>query len=207
MRFALLSALALAACDGVPGLQDKAGLTARGAVPSAPSCAACHPYPLDDINHYYHLALQGNSFVAGAEHPNTCLDCHFGALLHFSYAGGGTARYRPLPAGRKADTARGAGLAAEVDSLIRAYADRNERVPWRTGPAHLNGTVDIALSPEVATDSLRGYAPADLSCSAVACHKTPGARYRWRSPGFTDCPSRDGRDPTCGEVPGKSGPP
>jgi len=46
------------------------------------------------------------------------------------------------------------------------------------------------------------YKPRDLSCSAITCHNTRAATYRFMDPrrGFSNCPSLDGMDPTCNET-------
>ncbi len=201
-----LSGLFFSGCDSVPGLEADASLTARDAAhaPSAPDCASCHKYPLSDINHYYHLSLANPPDSQVLERPTTCLDCHFNSTRHFSFSAGGQSRFRPLPTLFAVDTSRGAGVAEEIDSLIRTYARAGKTVPWRTGPLHLNGTVDVTLAPDnVAAPTLpsAAYRPRDFSCSAVSCHKAPAALYRWRTLGFSDCPSKDRNDITCGEIP------
>jgi hypothetical protein len=161
----------------------------------------------------------------------TCLDCHFNSIKHFPFTRQDTVwadsqgrelpmhgspsdvvlrtrevpEYRPIPASGPADTARGRLLAAEIDSLIQRYARAGKPVPWRTGFLHLNGSVDVTFPPDLVSfpESLAtAYRPRDFSCSAIACHKKPAAVYRWKSSrGFGNCPSFDGMDPTCSEIP------
>jgi hypothetical protein len=168
----------------------------------------------------------------------TCMDCHFNSIRHFAYVHSDTVwedingvelmehtsptdkvrsvanypGYRPIPTTGSADTTRGRFLAAEIDSLIFRYARAGQMVHWRTGYAHDNGSVDVAFPPNDVTspDSLNAaYKPRDLSCSAITCHNTRSAVYRWMSPrtGFSNCPSLDGFDPTCNEIPVPAGQP
>jgi hypothetical protein len=160
----------------------------------------------------------------------TCLDCHFSSIKSFRYVHADTVwgdssgqeifqhtspkdivlkvtsyqGWRPLPSA-PVDTGRGRFLAADIDSMIFRYARAGKMVQWRTGPAHDNGVVDVAFAPNDVTspDSLAtAYKPHDLSCSAVTCHNTRAATYRFMSPrlGLSNCPSLDGNDPTCHET-------
>lgn len=160
----------------------------------------------------------------------TCLDCHYNSIRHFSYFHSDTSwtdaagedimqhtqptdkikaivtwqGFRPLGYG-PADTARGRFLAADIDSMIFQYARVGEMVQWRTGRMHDNGAVDVAFPPNDVTspESLAtAYKPKDLSCSAITCHNTRAATYRWMSPrlGLSNCPSLTGDDPTCFEI-------
>lgn len=163
----------------------------------------------------------------------TCMDCHFNSIQSFTFTHSDTVwgdadsnevfqhspgdivlrtttwrGWRPLPA-FPVDTTRGRFLAEEIDSLIFQYARAGKHMQWRTGPAHNNGVVDVAFAPNDVDppDSLAtAYKPRDLSCSAMTCHNTRSATYRFMDPvkGFSNCPSLDGNDPTCNEV--SSGP-
>lgn len=160
----------------------------------------------------------------------TCLDCHYNSIQSFAFTHSDTVwgdangnellqhtsptdivlktttwrGWRPLPL-MPVDTALGRFLAADIDSMIFRYARLGQMVQWRTGPAHDNGVVDVAFAPNDVTspDSLAtAYKPRDLSCSAIACHNTRAATYRFMSPrlGLSNCPSLDGNDPTCHET-------
>jgi hypothetical protein len=213
-----IMALLLAACDPLPGLQaDPALASSRASTPPAsPDCSSCHAYPLRDINHRFHLVLaDAKRFRQGQpdfQYQTTCLDCHFNSIRHFSFSRSDTTLgiakgtvFTPVPANGPADTTRGQALAVEIDSMIAAYARAGKMAQWRTGFRHFNGRVDVALSPGDLSDpeSSVAYNPRDFSCSTVECHKQPQAVYRWMSKGkgFSACPSFDGNDPTCGEVP------
>ncbi len=161
----------------------------------------------------------------------TCMDCHFNSIRHFKFSHSDTVwmtkdsielvqhtsstdlvksiqnytGYRPLGY-FAADTARGRFLAEEIDTMIFRAARLGEMVQWRTGWAHDNGVVDVSFPPNDVTspDSLTtAYKPKDLSCSAMTCHNTRTAVYRWMSPrrGISNCPSLTGKDPTCNEFP------
>jgi hypothetical protein len=224
------------ACDPMPKLApDTAALTAStpGAVPAAPDCASCHAYPLHDINHQYHLISanvnRNNLTFPQLNNVTTCMDCHFNSIRSFTFPHSDTVWFdsngievfqhtdkdtphvtvwrgwRPLPQ-FPVDTARGRFLAQDIDSLIFRYARQSKHVPWRTGRAHDNGVVDVAMAPNDVTspDSLStAYKPRDFSCSAVACHNQPAATYRFMDPsrGLSNCPSLNGADPTCNEFP------
>ena len=226
----------LSACDPMPKLApDNATLMARapGTMPGSPDCASCHAYPLHDINHQYHLISanvnQNNLTFPQLNNVTTCMDCHFNSIQHFTFLHNDTTWFdsngievfqhtdkdtahvtvwrgwRPLPQ-FPVDTTRGRFLAQENDSLIFRYARIPKHVPWRTGPLHDNGVVDVALAPNDVTspDSLAtAYKPRDFSCSAVACHNRPAATYRFMDPsrGLSNCPSLLGNDPTCNEFP------
>ncbi|MDB5051765.1 MAG: hypothetical protein JWO30_4836 [Fibrobacteres bacterium] len=159
----------------------------------------------------------------------TCLDCHYNSIKHYRFVHSDTVwadssgqelfqhtspsdvalrianypGYRPIPVTGAADTSRGRFLAADIDSMIFRFARAGKMVQWRTAYAHDNGKVDVAFAPNDVTspESLAtAYKPRDLSCSAVTCHNTRSATYRWMSPrlGLGNCPSLDGNDPTCG---------
>jgi hypothetical protein len=231
---ALLSLLG--ACNPLPKLApDNTALTARapGTVPGAPDCASCHAYPLHDINHQYHLISanvnQNNLTFPQLNNVTTCMDCHFNSIQHFTFLHSDTTWFdsngievfqhtdkdtahvttyqgwRPLPQ-FPVDTTRGRFLAQEIDSLIFRYARIPKHVPWRTGPLHDNGVVDVALAPNDVTSPASlatAYRPRDFSCSDVACHNRPAATYRFMDPsrGLSNCPSLLGNDPTCNEFP------
>ncbi len=160
----------------------------------------------------------------------TCLDCHMNSIRSFAFqhsdtvwvnANGDTLMQHTEPTDRPArittwngwrplpDTSfgipEGPQLAERIDSMIFRYARMGKDVRWRTSHAHDNGVVDVAFAPNDVTspDSLAtAYKPRDLSCSAVTCHNTRAATYRFMDPskGFSNCPSLDGMDPTCNET-------
>lgn len=160
----------------------------------------------------------------------TCMDCHFNSVRRFGYVHSDTTwmdadgvellqrtsptdrvmkidsypRWRPVPY-PGGDTLRGESLADDIDSLIFRKSRLGEVVSWMTSHAHQNGRVEVAFPPNDVTRpemASSAYRPADLSCSSVTCHTTREARYRWEDPsrGFSNCPSLDGNDPTCGET-------
>jgi hypothetical protein len=213
LLLSLLAMISASGCDSIPGLAADPALAASSgsSSPASPDCASCHAYPLHDINHYYHLvSADPKRYRQGQPAPEyaiTCLDCHFNSLQHFAYRPSDSEwAYRPIPTLGSSDTARGRALAGEIDSLIVRYARAGSMAQWRTGFRHWNGKVDVAFPPDNVTSSASlgtAYNPRDLSCSTVECHKKPAAVYRWMSPrrGFGNCPSFDGNDPTCSEIP------
>lgn len=181
--FALATAvLAVAGCDFVPKLSpDSALMAGKGAAPvEGPDCASCHPYPLSDVNHQYHLvAANVNRNNLGQPELNavtTCMDCHYNSIRHFGYVHADTTwmdsngtellehtspsdkikaiarypRFRPLPYGG-VDTTRGEVLADTLDSLIFRRARVGGMVQWMTSFAHENGELDIAFAPNDVT--------------------------------------------------------
>ncbi len=184
-----------------------------------------HQYHLVSAN-----VNRNNLGSPGLNGVTTCMDCHFSSVRRFGYVRSDTTwmdsngvelmghgspsdlvmkiesypLWRPVPY-PGADTLRGEPLADEIDSLIFRKARMGEVVSWMTAHAHQNGRVEVAFPPNDVTRpelASSAYRPADLSCSSIACHTWQEARYRWEDPfrGFSNCPSLDGKDPTCGET-------
>jgi hypothetical protein len=201
------------------------------AAPDCASCHAYPLHDVNHQYHLISANVNRNNLgQPELNNVTTCLDCHYNSIRAFRFThadtvwGDSTGQelfqhtspsdivlktttyqgWRPLP-DFAVDTARGRFLAADIDSLIFRYARGGKMVQWRTGRAHDNGTVDVAFAPNDVTspESLAtAYKPRDLSCSAITCHNTRAATYRFMSPalGLSNCPSLDGNDPTCNET-------
>jgi hypothetical protein len=192
----------LAACGEFKG--DTAVLTARSAAPmEGMDCAACHGYPLKDLNHDYHLfEAVGDRDLNG---PITCLDCHSQSLRSVSLVlldslfekpdgEKHSSLENPDPAARtpasKTDTVtyliRSLPL-FRVDTLrqnhpVTAPARSGAKPAFQeylTAMAHMNRKVDVVFDPRI-SDTARfqgqpaSYNPKQETCSAVACH--PGEK-------------------------------
>jgi hypothetical protein len=183
---------------------DTAVLTARSASPmEGLDCAACHGYPLKDLNHDYHLNdAVGNRDLNG---KITCLDCHSQSLRSvalvlldsvFEKPDGEQWKTleNPDPAARTTpslpDTVtyhiRSLPL-VDVDTLRQnhpvAAPGRAGAKPafqeFLTALAHMNDKVDVVFDPRISdTARFKGepasYNPKQETCSAVACH--PGEK-------------------------------
>jgi hypothetical protein len=69
---------------------DTAPLTSKNSnsTPAQPSCSSCHPYALNDVNHFWHLSAMADSLNQTHVRLNgtiTCMDCHFNSIQHFHY--------------------------------------------------------------------------------------------------------------------------
>lgn len=196
--------LALLAAAVLAGCLKKEELTARATGPaqvSGPSCSACHPYPLTDTNHTYHLFDAGivkkvNGFI-------TCIDCHATALAFRTVS-------RPDSIFTDPIGNEWSSLDFPNDAEIRKYAltrvdtvvqDQPIPAPVREGEkplyeeyvtslAHMNGKVDVVFNPRVTdlnlyedTSKYHGakpeWMPEKETCSAVACHPAVDTPY-WR---------------------------
>lgn len=208
-----------------------AATDANPAAPDCASCHAYPLHDVNHNYHLMSANVNRNNLgQPELNNVTTCMDCHFNSIRGFGYTHSDTVwadsagqelmqhtspsdivlrvtnypGWRPLTTA-PADTGRGRFLAEEIDSLIFRYARAGRMVQWRTGRAHDNGIVDVAFPPNdvTAPESLAtAYKPRDLSCSAVTCHNTRAATYRWMSlrRGLSNCPSLDGNDPTCQET-------
>lgn len=214
-----------------PVLLSSTGSAAPTAGPDCSSCHAYPLHDVNHNYHLMSANVNRNNLgQPELNNVTTCLDCHFNSIRHFSFVHSDTfwtdaagedimqhtqptdrikevldwPGYRPLGyAG--ADTSRGRFLAAEIDSMIFRYARAGKMVQWRTARAHDNGIVDVSFPPNDVTGPellAKAYNPKDLSCSAITCHNTRAATYRWMSPrlGLSNCPSLSGDDPTCFEI-------
>jgi hypothetical protein len=187
---------ALAFCIGCAA--DKAELTETTLAPqTAPNCASCHAYPPRDTNHVYHLFHVEGTITNNR--PITCLHCHNKAMIGrdlrlvdsiFVDSNGNEFHaldFPDIPEIRAYPLAR-------VDTLIQnrpvnvasgsgSVSDLQE---WMTGYAHMNGVVDVDFDKTSIDTALFGgqaafYHPEKLTCSAMACHPSPGD-YRWAIP-------------------------
>lgn len=188
------SSLWLSSCDKLDG--DPAELTARSAAPAAaPDCASCHGYPLQDLNHDYHLFRAGGNRDLNGD--ITCLDCHSRSLHAVAvvlfdtlYETPEGEKYGTVDFPNANDTTKGKPSfvirslpLVEIDTL-----HRNRPVPLGARPgskplfqeyvtalAHMNRVVDVDFDSRN-SDTLRfrgqkaAYNPAQETCSAVACH-------------------------------------
>jgi len=189
----LAALLLLGGCQG-----DKGELTATSIAPQmGPNCASCHAYPPRDTNHVYHLFEVDGTITNNR--PITCLHCHNKSMLGRDKAFSDSIFLDPngnefhaldfpdIPEIRAYPLVR-------VDTLIQ-----NRPVPlpprpgslaeiqeWMTGSAHMNGAVDVDFD-ETSIDTARFHGqtaffnPEKLTCSAMACHPSPGD-YRWAIP-------------------------
>ena len=195
-RFLLLGTCLswLAACGELKA--DNAALTARTTAPlEGLDCAACHGYPLKDLNHGYHLfEAVGNRDLNGAI---TCLDCHAQSLRSVAvvlfdslYETPEGERYGTVDNPNPGDTTKGAPSfvirslpLVGIDTLLQnhplAAAARAGARPafqeYLTALAHLNQKVDVIFDPRISdTARFKGepasYNPKQETCSAVACH-------------------------------------
>jgi hypothetical protein len=227
-------AVLLGACDPM-AFGSGSELTARSGdntSSSGPNCAACHGNPPHDILHTFHLTSyvvnRDNMTNLALNGPVTCMDCHFGAVRHFSYVhadsmyidtNGGESttrlspsdslvvtyfqRYRPVPY-PGIDSVHAESSAKSLDSLILIEARAGRLVRWMTGFAHLDGKRSVEYAPNNLDGSAlldTSFRRGELSCSAVACHNRAQLRYRFASParGISACPSLTKHDTTCGE--------
>jgi hypothetical protein len=214
-----------------PSLFASTGSAAPPSGPDCSSCHSYPLHDVNHQYHLVSANVNRNNLgQPELNNVTTCMDCHFNSIRRFSFVHSDTVwgdaqgneimqhtsltdivlkttnypGFRPLDY-RAADTARGRFLAEEIDSLIFQYARAGKMVQWRTAWAHDNGSVDVAFPPNDVTspESLAtAYKPRDLSCSAITCHNTRSATYRWMFPskGFSNCPSLTGTDPSCFET-------
>lgn len=194
-----LAACVLFACEAL----DQGDLNARAtAAPAGPNCASCHPYPLNDIHHAYHL-FQADTLriTKNINGRITCLDCHSSSMASREHLLLDSICIDALkPSGWSSiDESADFRACMAGNPLARVDTIRQHRpVPlparpgeepvleeWMTSLAHLNNVVDVKFDPRV-SDTLERPAGAlwdasSLTCSAVACHEHHG-HYRWASP-------------------------
>lgn len=201
-------ALALAGCE--PWKNDSAALTAKATAPvQGTNCAACHAYPLKDINHDDHLFKEPADYKLNGK--ITCLDCHANSIksrvvvaLDSIYGDDTSGTYHTI--NRPGDTARTLDRTKRIRDLPLKGIDTltmNHPVamPERPGAkpafqeyvttlAHMNGKVDVVFDPRNSAPAEFGgdsasYNPRQETCSAVACHPGsagPTSVYRWAAP-------------------------
>ena len=176
-------------------------LVARSAAPQkGPNCASCHFYPPPDANHVFHF---GYALPGRANGTVSCRDCHSRSLLgqavkardsiFVSVDSAGNVREWSGLTYPDQDFIRSWPL-ARVDTLTRvrpieqegSTAEAGFLRQWLTGPAHLNGAVDVEFDSLI-SDPLRfggltaEFHPGPQTCSAVNCHKGAGD-YQWAAP-------------------------
>jgi hypothetical protein len=189
-------ALILTACMEFGESSQDLTAKASGPMPG-PNCAACHGYPLQDVNHSYHLHELDSSLTS--DRPVTCLHCHDRSIAArmethpdsvFRDAMGNEFRALDFPDDQELRTFP----LARVDTLVLRRAvpapPRKGPLPamreWMTALAHMNGVVDVDFNrTSHDTSRFQGaratFNPEMQTCSAVACHPVPGA-YRWPIP-------------------------
>jgi hypothetical protein len=162
-------------------------------------CAACHGYPLKDLNHDYHLfEAVGSKYLNG---KITCLDCHAQSIrsvslvlldslfekpdgeMHRTLENPDPAARTPASAGDTVTYRIRSLPLFQIDTLRQnhpvAAPARNGAKPafqeYLTGLAHMNQKVDVVFDPRM-SDTARflgqpaSYNPKQESCSAIACH-------------------------------------
>jgi hypothetical protein len=203
----------------------------QGEQPSCTGCHAAIPSDVRHIFHLTSaVANRSNLRKPGLNGPITCLDCHFGSLAHFSfehaettwvnplgetllhvseadtpYAVSVARAYRPLPA-IPSDAPEGEILAREIDARSERLIKSGAVLEWLTEGQHFDHKAQVSFPPNNVrspADPAQAYHPESFSCSAIACHSSVDAAYRWANPakGRGGCPSWDGHDPACGEAP------
>lgn len=178
---------------------DSSSLRADSPIrPASPGCSACHPYSLQDPDHFTHLVYNGEVYLKKVNGFISCLDCHrtamqaapeivFDSLYQDSQ---GTilstvdsrGAFRQMP-----------GILIRVDTLEHHRpVPLNDNVPqagalreWVTGLAHMNGKVDVVFDPSVSDTARYQGARAEFNpkletCSAVSCHLHDGP-YRFQA--------------------------
>ncbi len=183
-------------------------------------CSACHPYALQDKNHYTHLIYNKGVFVKQANGFVTCLDCHRSSLQFTSVIlldsiyqdSDGTLRSSvdALGSGQ-----RPPGTLIRVDTLLQHHPiplndnalNEGELREWVTGLAHLNGEVDVVFDSTV-SDTIRFHgARAEFNskmetCSAISCHPFDGPyRFEACSKGFPELVGDTAPSYQCAEKP------
>jgi hypothetical protein len=169
-------------CDAPPGLKaDPAAILAQSQGPvTGPDCASCHAYPLQDVQHQYHL-VAANVNRNNLGHPElngltTCMDCHFNSVRSFGYIHSDTTwmdsngveveghsspsdrvmkienfpRWSPVPYAAT-KAADGEARAQEIDSLLFREARLGKLLAWMTARDHQDGRVQVTFSPNVLT--------------------------------------------------------
>jgi hypothetical protein len=189
---ALGMCLSLSACG--EWKMDSSQLTARSASPAmGPDCASCHGYPLQDLNHKYHLFE-----TAGDRNLNgkiTCLDCHgqsvgFRAVAHLDtvYEEASGEQYRTLKFPNPNDTSSDGNVIRSLPMLGVDTLPQHNPIPapnrpgatpkfqeYITALAHMNDKVDVVFDsrnsdPARFAGQQASFNPAQETCSAVACH-------------------------------------
>jgi len=174
---ALATALGIAAC--LPSAPGPSGSAAGASRARSVGCAACHPYPLRDGVHRYHLSVAEGT--KGLNGPITCLDCHSRSvqgvetvfldtifinafdLEKSSYDLPDAASIRLLPILR-IDTLR-----QNRPIPIAPPASAGAMAEWVTARAHLDGRVEVAM--DFRNGDSASYDIRAQTCSAVACHR------------------------------------
>ena len=174
-----------------------AGGRGRG---GGPDCASCHPYPPPDANHVFHF---GNPLASRGNGTISCRDCHAESLLGRPVlaldsiflsvdSAGNRVEWSGILYPDAAFIRQWPLLRVDTLSQIRPVEQEGSTAEigflrqWLTGPAHLNGRVDVIFDSLV-SDALRfggltaEFHPALQTCSAVNCHKGAGA-YQWAAP-------------------------
>lgn len=173
----MIVSLGLAAC--LPSAPAQPGVAAGSSRTQAMGCAVCHPYPLRDGVHRYHLDVaEGIKSLNG---PITCLDCHSRSvqgreavfldtifinafdLEKSSYDLPDAASIRLLPILR-IDTLR-----QNRPIPIAPPDSAGTMAEWMTARAHLDGRVQVAM--DFRNGGAASYDIRAQTCSAVACHR------------------------------------
>lgn len=192
----LTAALFLSGCLRI---LDTASLQAKSSTrPASPSCSACHPYSLQDWNHFTHLIYNEGVFVKQANGFVTCLDCHSTSLESSTSILFDSLYQDSDGTIRSSVDFKGAfpvmpGALIRVDTLVQHHPiplndkalGEHELREWMTGLAHLNGIIDVVFDA-TASDTGRFHGaraefnPKLETCSAVSCHTKDGP-YRFEA--------------------------
>lgn len=176
-KFWMIAAFGLAAC--LPSAPAPSSAAAGSYRAQAMGCVACHPYPLRDGVHRYHLSVaEGTKTLNG---PITCLDCHSRSvqgretvfldtifinafdLEKSSYDLPGAASIRILPILRIDTLRQNRPIPIATPDSAGAMAE------WMTARAHLDGRVEVAM--DFRNGGTASYDIRAQTCSAVACHR------------------------------------
>lgn len=176
-----ICAAGLAGCEWPKLDPDPLALTASSPDPAAaPNCASCHPYPLPDVHHQFHVMGSSSNLhnvsLPSRNGPITCMDCHFHSIKHFTYAypdsiwadadgnehrspaaEGDTLvrvdvyqRFKPFLANTRPET-EGTALAASIDSQVIRAASTGALVQFMTDWAHNDQHEQLDFAPNNVT--------------------------------------------------------
>jgi hypothetical protein len=164
------------------------------------NCQSCHDYPLHDVHHEFHVFLKAWYTRAARNYAN-CRDCHARSILGDTIWVQDTTFHDPNTSETwfswfYPERERSVGLdLVRVRTLayLRALPVEPDPEPirlqpfreWRTGPAHLNGVVDVDfdewISDSVSFGRKATFDPKYQTCSAILCH-ADAKPYRWMAP-------------------------
>jgi hypothetical protein len=169
-------------------------------LPETPNCTSCHPYPPQDVHHEFHMFFKAWYTRAARSYP-TCRDCHAKSIQGDTMWVQDTTFWNPRNEAAwfswfNPDSVRDSRLevlSTRTLAYIRALPVKPEPLPirlhgfreWKTGPAHLNGVVDVEFDQWIRDTTITGeparYDPEMQTCSAIHCHAELKS-YRWSAP-------------------------